>query len=183
MGPLAAAEVGAAGGQDQALAPVAVGADPPASAEPPAPPAPPPPQPPAAPAVRNRPPPVVRQCPRWEIPGFGWLVHDDRLASFNAHCTEHGYVRCRFNKTLLAGRREAQGRPIGQLLQWLRDAPNHTSKESHFAAKRRDDETKTWASRDAAGQWGKTLPTLAGVWELERPRRDGKRDEPIGFLA
>ena len=55
-----------------------------------------------------------------------WNAKDQSLC---AHCTFHGAQRCRRTRTVAAGRRSGQGRPLGHLGAWLLAGPELTLQE------------------------------------------------------
>jgi hypothetical protein len=65
---------------------------------------------------------VLRKRPRfsnptYDIPGFGWLVHDVTQNSLDVHCGLPGHHDarnpCRLNRTLKPGESPGQGRSLG----------------------------------------------------------------------
>jgi hypothetical protein len=136
-----------------------------------------PPPPPAAAACGVR-----REGPwlKFILPGgLGHIVWNHDARSLDGHCPHH--KNCRMNRTVNPSvSKPAQGRPLGQIIAWLRDGPNHTSKAAHDATKRRE-AVVSWPQRSAAREWLTTLQGIEVMLEKERPCRDGERQEPFGL--
>lgn len=77
---------------------------------------------------------------------FGSAIKfNPRNREFYAVCTNTLHGRCIATRTCKAGRRSAQGRPLGFLAAWLLASGEHETKQSHMQACR-----PTWAERRAA---------------------------------
>ena len=70
----------------------------------------------------------------FSIPGLGDLRFNAKALTITAHCQKHAAEFCRKEKIIKAGEgsRVGQGRPIGLLVQWLRDAEQHDGAYSHI---------------------------------------------------
>ena len=55
----------------------------------------------------------------WRVPGYGSLRYDTSLNILSSHCACRPHGLCGMNRTCKAGRRPAQGQPLGYLLAWL----------------------------------------------------------------
>ena len=119
------------------------------------------------------------------MPGYGELVYNERDLSLGAHCGCANHVLCRLNRTVVAGgaSRPAQGRPIGQLVAWLRAGAAYETRGDHFAA-RRQEAAVSFPQRLAARRWLEGLPGMADLFALERPQRPGEHHaEPDGLAG
>lgn len=80
------------------------------------------------------------------------------------------------NRTLNEGRNPNQGRPIGLLIAWVFKFVETSDQREHLALGR----DRAAMSRDArreARAWAKQQPTLAPLFDLERPKRPGEDSE------
>ncbi len=127
--------------------------------------------------------PFIRGDPwaRYEIPGLGYLVLDEKANSLNAHCAAHGSL-CRLNRSLNSNdRRPAQGRPVGQLIAWLQCQGSFADAAAHKASARQE-AFVGWATRFEARTWAKALPDFEEqILPLERPLARGEREEPFAL--
>lgn len=134
--------------------------------------------------------------PRYDIEGFGHLVHDQGVGGRNesvaAHCARHGAL-CRVNRALVrrkgpageaGGRCEAQGRPVGFLIAWLKaaDLPEFSTKAQHrelassiFA----DHDAISFDRRVEARTLAEGFAHLQPLLDRERPRHPAEGPEPI----
>jgi hypothetical protein len=135
-------------------------------------------------------PPVPGGWTRYLLPpryNRGYLMYDHTKNCLAAHCRDPRHKQpCRLTRTLNGGSKAAAGRPLGQLLAWLRVGPAYDTKELHFEVRRKD-HILTWGARSAERQflaeYAVTHPECAGVFERERIQREGERDEPLGFAG
>jgi hypothetical protein len=137
------------------------------------------------PAPAEEPPPKRQRPPpdgwlTFELGAHGKIVYDMRNRSFGAHCPLH--QGCRLNRTSEAGAREHQGRPLGQLAQWLLMA-NQTGSYAEHSALKRDGDRLSYPRRLAGRAWLAQQPGTAQLFELERPRRPDEREEPVGLAG
>ncbi len=127
--------------------------------------------------------------PTYDVPGFGWLVHDVVRESLDAHCGRQDHEcsknPCRFNRSLKGNpRNSAQGKPLGVLLAWL--FSNRPSHATHSRMKRKEDrtladlESLSRAKRAAARQWARDNG-LALLEKLEFPKGETPKVEPEGI--
>jgi hypothetical protein len=111
--------------------------------------------------------------------GLGHIIWNHDARSLDGHCPLH--KNCRMNRTVNSSSgKPGQGRPMGQIIAWLRDGPNHTSAAAHGATKR-SEVVVSWPLRVAAREWVSTLPGIEVMLEKERPCRDGERQEPFSL--
>jgi hypothetical protein len=129
--------------------------------------------------------------PSWEVPGYGWIVHDVGRSSLDAHCGLEGHKcprnPCRLNRGVTRApgcRNPHKGRPLGLLIAWLfavrpdRETHGHVCIARHQTPE--DVESISLARRQAARQWAKDHG-LGHLEALERPKDDLEADEPEGF--
>lgn len=115
---------------------------------------------------------------RWDVPG-GFIRYRRDSGHVCAHCTDvrHGGAgKCRKTRTLFAGARLGQGRPMGHLVAWLAEAQNHEEKDGHFGY------VPDLATRIAARQSVKDLPDGGELLDLEATRAVGEDSEPEHVL-
>ena len=105
---------------------------------------------PAVPAEGEGPsgpaPPAAKAAPREPVRGriktvqeetiqvwsYGELRYNSNTNTIRAFCTCLAHSQpCSKQRSLVAGKRKGQGRPIGYLVAWLRDQDSHASKEEH----------------------------------------------------
>ena len=98
-------------------------------------------------------------------------VFDPFSSSYAAHCSLHG---CRINKV-------CKTRPLGYLIAWLLDAPNHATADLHKKAKSQhgEGEAVSEENRIHARTWFKDLPG-AQLWlDREGPVVNGEEEPGI----
>ncbi len=125
---------------------------------------------------------------------MGFILYNAKANSLDAHCLRHKgnpTLHCVVNRTVAEGRKQAQGRPLGFLVAWLRCACRFehgpAGRDHHFLA--RLGSTKgmeflaigTSAERQAARAWVKHAPEMRPLVERERPPHEGEPEEPLGL--
>jgi hypothetical protein len=109
--------------------------------------------------------------------GAGTLVYNHNAGSLGAHCPHHR--PCRMNRALHAnGSRQAPGRPVGQLIAWLRDAHNHASKALHVAARKGDGQAVTWQIAMHAEIGPVLSQDSMPFWHWKGPSEPGNETSP-----
>jgi hypothetical protein len=119
---------------------------------------------------------------RFDLPGIGYLVYDEKSESIGAHCSRH--KTCRLNRSIRANaRRPAQGRPLGQLIAWLQASVHFESQANHKSTAREEGYV-SWVQRNAAREWAMGLPGFVDTMAcLERHQRPDERVEPINLAG
>lgn len=96
-----------------------------------------------------------------------------------AECPIKSHGLCVKSRTVNAGVRPGQGRPLGFLTAWLRDGPSHPNALSHKASSA----LLTREQRREARRSLEGLRHLEFFKSFERPRADDESsDEPSGFF-
>ncbi len=90
-----------------------------------------------------------------------------------AHCDIHSNesCSCRRQRQTTAGRLGA-GRPIGSLVQWLKDSHKRDTQQGHIL-----EPHGRHSDRKAARNWFKSLPDSESFLSFERPQTDLEADE------
>ena len=111
----------------------------------------------------------------WERDGRLHVTHIGDRLEFYAVCPCHTTeMQCRRTRTARAGKRGAQGRPLGNLVAWIKGGAAFTSKDNHMK----------WTPARDVRVAGREL--LRGKEEgpfffaLERDKREGEESEPEG---
>lgn len=100
----------------------------------------------------------------------------DSKAALCAYCPVHGF-RCRKTRTVNAGNRRGQGRPLGYLAAWLMHARRFPDQTAHAMR----DASFTLAERqEARARLHGTVGT-ASLFHKERPRAVDEASEPESF--
>ena len=131
----------------------------------------------------------------FQVRDWGQLRYDTRLHILSAHCRCDNHGTCRLNRSCRVGRREAQGRPLGFLLAWLKacraeHAVEFVDRESHAllgntapGALYRDHVCIGYDERVRLRSWAKTVVELAPIFtdRLENGPRSatGEIEEPF----
>lgn len=115
---------------------------------------------------------------KMNLPLVGELHFYPSSSTMAAFCPVHEND-CRRSRTTKAAAQvrarygEGQGRPIGALVAWLRDAENHATREEHvkccYPTKQQRIDARTWFSK---------LPDASSFSTHEREKRDGENSEP-----
>jgi hypothetical protein len=116
----------------------------------------------------------------FEVPGFGELRFNQAQRTIIAvcSCAQHA-PDCRKSRTVvesLLGARMGQGRPVGLLVAWLMDGPDHQDKASH---NHRSVQSLTHDQRIAARSHFTQLPLSHQLLSYERHQRPNEDDEPV----
>ena len=106
---------------------------------------------------------------------LGTLRYNARFKTLTAHCECHKEESCRKQRTVVAGRKAGQGRPIGYLLAWLMDGKNHRNASHHG---RDADSACNWEQRDRLRTRFLTLPGGCEFAQHERERAADESAEP-----
>ncbi|CAE7589018.1 unnamed protein product [Symbiodinium sp. CCMP2456] len=113
--------------------------------------------------------------PVWRL---GSIRYNPRSQTYTAFCSQHG-EGCKRNRTCKApstrSSRPGQGRPLGQLLAWLKDAKNFSDAEQHVHG---STVHLDYESRRAARISFLALPGALHFARHERARAPGESDEP-----
>ena len=125
-----------------------------------------------------------------EVPPYGSLHFYPIQNNMTAYCRCKKHFDCKKNRTFNAAKssassssksvRDGQGRPVGLLVQWLRDQGNHSSRADHCA--QHVMMTFSHASRKDARAWFKTLPGSDKILSKERAKRDDEDDSEPDFI-
>jgi hypothetical protein len=120
---------------------------------------------------------------RYQFPDdFGKIVHNKIRNSLDAHCPAHR--ECRINRTRERNdARPYQGRPVGQLVAWLRAKDMFANASDHKKAAVDEVGVCSLAARQDARRWACTQPGFDKVLELEGPKRTAEPDEPLGLAG
>lgn len=112
---------------------------------------------------------------------IGHLSFNESEKKINAHCVrpEHnvGKTKCHMDR-LISSRRKGQGRPLGTLVAWLRDAQYMDDKEDHQLCKSRILSVDSLVARMEARAWLKAKPEFQRLFRMERVRREDEESEP-----
>ena len=107
---------------------------------------------------------------------LGSLRFNPRFSTMTAHCQRHD--NCRKQRTVLAGARSGQGRPIGYLTSWLLCARDHDEAATHV---HQSDASLSHEVRAAARARFMALPDAARFAAHERDLNRGESEEPLIF--
>ena len=129
-------------------------------------------EPPAMPA---HPPPQlrVRSDLVCEVPG-GRIMYYHTKNLFTATCSQPGHGQCVLTRSAGAGRRAAQGRPLGLLASWLAAGARHATKAEHW-------DRSQWPSHEQRSTHRDLLaenPLGLQLLQEERPQEAGEAAEP-----
>ena len=108
----------------------------------------------------------------YEKKGRLYAMHMGDRLEFQAVCPCHLDERCRRKRNAKAGKKSAQGRPLGSLVAWLRGVAAHGSKDEHMKWNPPRDERL--AGRDIFQE----MDDSADWFALERDKGDGEESEP-----
>jgi hypothetical protein len=127
----------------------------------------------------------------WRVPG-GFLVYNVLEESLDAHCSCDKHVNrknpCRVNRTRLETRGSPEkGRPLGFLMAWLAAQGCRDSEFAHKSMaiphrRRPEDLPFLLLARRQAGRTWLQDHGFHDLLGLERPKRDGEPDEPLGLV-
>ena len=132
---------------------------------------------PSAPAEASSRVKTVREetFPVWRL---GTIRYNPRSQTYTAFCSAHG-EGCKRNRTCKApssrSSRPGQGRPLGQLLAWLKDGKNFSDAEQHVHGSTAH---LDYESRRAARIGFLALEGAAHFARHERAKEPGESDEP-----
>ena len=113
-----------------------------------------------------------------EVPG-GVLRYYETTKLFTATCANPAHGRCVLSRTSEAGRRKAQGRPLGLLMSWLARGEDAGTKEEHWSK-----DLCLSPSATTRAEHREVLEGLIGsqdFLERERAQEAGESKEPDGL--
>lgn len=122
----------------------------------------------------------------------GQLLFNQNANQLDAHCSlahhAHCTRKCAIGRTVLAGNKLAQGRPLGFLVCWLLLGSDHDSRDSHFACRLGRgphapafDHTCRQTARDLIESQPDWLDWLVATGCQERIPNPGEPREPLGL--
>jgi hypothetical protein len=128
---------------------------------------------------------------------IGFITKNDnpKAMSLDAHCLHPNHkhrLSCAVNRTIkpppgrVTKANEAQGRPMGFLIAWLRMCGDAgcTDRDTHFKARLGKDVLARYldrATRQACRDWALARPEFNHLFEFERRPRAGEPIEPSGL--
>lgn len=114
------------------------------------------------------------------IPGFGEIKFFKKQQTMTAFCSAHkgaSGLECRRSRTTKGPAanatltRAGQGRPVGALVAWLKDAENHDTLSKCYV--------HPLKARQEARRYFATLPNSHTFFAHERAKAEGEEDEPL----
>ena len=108
-----------------------------------------------------------------EVPG-GKLTYYHKGEFFTATCNNLAHGKCILTRTSRAGKRSAQGRPLGLLMGWLALGQDSDSKAAHFDRSRWPNHQARTDARERLSE----MPGAEGLFAEERPQEPGEVGEP-----